>query len=60
MANCTAWSTSVAFALADDLKGEFVTRVAKVFAIAHDISVYSLIDAVARRGCSADAVWRAA
>ena len=38
---------SVAFALADDLKGEFVNTSREGFRIAHDISVYSLI-AVAR------------
>ncbi len=38
---------SVAFALADDLKGEFVNTSREGFRIAHDVSVYSLI-AVAR------------
>jgi enoyl-[acyl-carrier protein] reductase I len=38
---------SVAFALADDLKGEFVNTTRDGFRIAHDVSVYSLI-AVAR------------
>src|ERR1700682_4834584 len=38
---------SVAFALADDLKGEFVNNTREGFRVAHDISVYSLI-AVAR------------
>jgi enoyl-[acyl-carrier protein] reductase I len=38
---------SVAFALADDLKGEFVNTSREGFRIAHDISAYSLI-AVAR------------
>ena len=38
---------SVAFALADDLNGEFVNTSREGFRIAHDISVYSLI-AVAR------------
>src|SRR6201997_2667575 len=38
---------SVAFALADDLKGEFVNTTREGFRIAHDISVYSLV-AVAR------------
>jgi len=34
---------SVAFALADDLKGEFVNTSREGFRIAHDISVYSLV-----------------
>src|SRR5262244_98172 len=34
---------SVAFALADDLKGEFVNTSREGFRIAHDVSVYSLI-----------------
>jgi enoyl-[acyl-carrier protein] reductase I len=38
---------SVAFALADDLKGEFVNTTREGFRVAHDVSVYSLI-AVAR------------
>ena len=38
---------SVAFALADDLKGQFVDTSREGFRIAHDVSVYSLI-AVAR------------
>ena len=38
---------SVAFALADDLKGEFVNTTREGFRIAHDVSVYSLV-AVAR------------
>jgi enoyl-[acyl-carrier protein] reductase I len=37
----------VAFALPDDLKGEFVNTTREGFRIAHDVSVYSLI-AVAR------------
>src|ERR1700741_4738343 len=38
---------SVAFALAEDLKGEFVNTSREGFRIAHDVSVYSLV-AVAR------------
>ena len=38
---------SVAFALADDLKGDFVNTSREGFRVAHDVSVYSLI-AVAR------------
>jgi enoyl-[acyl-carrier protein] reductase I len=38
---------SVAFALAEDLKGEFINTTREGFRIAHDVSVYSLI-AVAR------------
>jgi len=34
---------SVAFALAEDLKGEFVNTTREGFRIAHDVSVYSLI-----------------
>ena len=34
---------SVAFALADDLKGEFLSTSREGFRIAHDVSVYSLI-----------------
>ncbi|MBS1839499.1 MAG: enoyl-ACP reductase [Acidobacteria bacterium] len=36
---------SVAYALADDLKGEFVNTSREGFRIAHDISVYSLVAA---------------
>src|SRR5271166_4616570 len=39
---------SVAFAPADELKGDFVNTTREGFRVAHDVSVYSLI-AVARR-----------